>query len=132
MPTNVRIVKAMSAKGFIWIVVLDKAPENTLDSKEIKLVNPKGNQLWILIGRTNAKAESLVLWLPDATSWLTGKLPDAGKDWKQKEKGATEDEMVGGITDSMDMNLSKLWDTVEDRGAWCAIVHGVAKPVPVQ
>ena len=66
-----------------------------MEGEDIKPVDPKGNQLWILIGRTNAKAESLVLWLPDAKSWLTGKLPDAGKDWKQKEKGATEDEMVG-------------------------------------
>ena len=66
-----------------------------LDSKEIKPVNPKGNQLWIFIGRTDAKAETSILWPPDAKSWLTGKDPVAEKDWGQEEKVVTEDEMVG-------------------------------------
>ena len=65
-----------------------------LDSKEIKPVHPKGNKPWIFIGKTNAKAEAPILWPPDVKSWLIGKDPDAGKDWKQKEKGATEDEIV--------------------------------------
>ena len=76
------------------IVVMEKTLQNPLDYKEIKLVNPKGNQPWILIGRTDAEAEAPVLWLPDAKSWLTGKDSDAGKDWRQKEIGAAENEMV--------------------------------------
>ena len=73
---------------------MEKTLQNPLDCKEIKLVNPKGNQPWILIGRTDAEAEAPVLWLPDAKSWLTGKDSDAGKDWRQKETEAVEDEMV--------------------------------------
>ena len=76
------------------IVVLEKTLESPLDSKEIKLVNPKGNQHWIFIGRTDAEAEAPILWPPDAKSQLTGKDPDAGKDWRQKEKGEAEVEMV--------------------------------------
>ena len=75
-------------------VVLEKTLESPLDCKEIKPVHPKGNQSWILIGRTDAEAGTPVLWLPDAKNWLTGKDPDAGKDWRQEEKGVTEDEMV--------------------------------------
>ena len=78
-----------------WIVVLDKTLESSLGCKEIKPVNPKGNQPWIFIGRTDAEAEALTLWLPDAKCWLTGKDPDAEKDWGQEEKGTKEDEMVG-------------------------------------
>ena len=70
-------------------------PHVPRDSKEIKPFNPKGNQPWIFIGRTDAEAETPVLWPPDAKSWLIGKDPDAGKDWRQEEKGTTEDEMVG-------------------------------------
>ena len=77
------------------IVVLEKILESILDCKETKLVNPKGNQPWIFTGRTDAEAEAPILWPPDAKSWLTGKDPDAGKDWRQEEKGTTEDEMVG-------------------------------------
>ena len=69
--------------------------ENPLDSKEIKPVNPKGNQPWIFIGSTDAEAKAPILWPPDLRSWLTGKDPDAGKDWGQKEKGTAEDEMIG-------------------------------------
>ena len=77
-----------------WTVVLEKTLESSLDSKEIKPVNPKGNQPWIFVGRTDVKGEAPVLWPPDAKSQLTGKDPDAGKDWGQEEKGATEDEMI--------------------------------------
>ena len=77
-----------------WTVVLKKTLESPLDSKEIKLVNPKGNQPLTFIGRTNAEAEAPIFWLPDAKSQLTGKDPDAEKDWRQ-EKGMAEDEMVG-------------------------------------
>ena len=78
-----------------WTVVLEKTLHSPLDSKEIKLVNHKGNEPWIFIGRTDAEAEAPILWPPDVKSWLIGKDLDAGKDWEQKEKRATEDEMVG-------------------------------------
>ena len=76
-------------------VVLNKTLESLLDSKEIQPVNPKGNQSWIFIGRTDAEAATPILWPPDAKHWLIGKDPDAGKDWGQEEKGTTEDGMVG-------------------------------------
>ena len=79
----------------LWIVVLEKTLESPLDSKEIKPGNPKGNQPWMFIGRTDAEAEAPILWLPAVKSWLIGKDPDVGKDWWQKEKGVTEDEIVG-------------------------------------
>ena len=78
-----------------WIVVLDKTLESPLDCKEIQPVHPKGDQFWVLIGRTDAEAETPVLWPPDADSWLIWKEYDAGKDWGQGEKGTTEDEMAG-------------------------------------
>ena len=78
-----------------WTVVLEKTPESPLDSKEIKPVNPKGNQSWIFIGRNDALAEAPILWPPDVKNWLIEKDLDAGKDWSQEEKGSTEDEMVG-------------------------------------
>ena len=78
-----------------WTVVLEKTLESPLDCKEIKPVHPKGNQPWIFIGKTDAEAEAPILWPPDAKNWLFGKDPDAGKDWRQEEKGMIEDEMVG-------------------------------------
>ena len=78
-----------------WTVVLEKTLESPLDSKEIQAVNPKGNQPWIFIGRTDVKAEAPTLWSPDMKSWLIERDRDAGKDWGQEEKGTTEDEMVG-------------------------------------
>ena len=76
-----------------WTMVLEKTLESPLDCKEIQPVHPKGNQSWIFIGMTNAEAETPTLWPPDAKNWLLGKDPDAGKDWRQEEKGMT-DEMV--------------------------------------
>ena len=76
-------------------VVLEKTLKNPLDCKEIQPVHPKGNQSWIFIGGADAEAETPILWPPDVKNWLTGKDPDAGKDWRQEEKGMTEDEMVG-------------------------------------
>ena len=78
-----------------WTVVLEKILDSPLDCKKIQAVHPKGNQSWILIGRTDVEAETSILWPPDAKNWLIGKDPDAGKDWRQEEKGMTEDEMVG-------------------------------------
>ena len=109
-----------------WIVVLEKILESPLDCKDIHPVHPKGDQSWVFIGRTDAEAETPILWPTDAKNWLIGKDPDAGKDWR-REKGTTEDEMVDGIMDSMDMSLSKLWALVMDRGARGATVYGVAK-----
>ena len=79
---------------YFQIVVLEKTPERPFDCKKMKPVNRKGNQPWILIGRTDAEAEAPIPWPPVAKSWLIGKDPDAGKDWRQKEKGAAEEEMV--------------------------------------
>ena len=78
-----------------WTVVLENTLESLLDCKEIQPVHPKGDQSWVFIGRTDAEAGTPILWPPDAKSWLTGKDPDAGKDWRQEEKGTTEDKMVG-------------------------------------
>ena len=78
-----------------WTVVLEKTLESPLDCKEIQPVHPKENQSWIFFGRMNAEAETPILWPPDAKHWLIGKDPDAEKDWRQKEKGMIEDEMVG-------------------------------------
>ena len=78
-----------------WTVVLEKTRESPLDCKEIQPVHPKGDQSWVFIGRTDAKAETPILWPPHAKSWLIGKDSDAGRDWEQEEKGTTEDEMAG-------------------------------------
>ena len=78
-----------------WTVVLEKTLESPLDCKEIQPVHPKGDESWVFIGRTDAEAETPILWPPDGKNWLIWKDPDAGKDWRQEEKGTTEDEMVG-------------------------------------
>ena len=109
------------------IVMLEETLESPLDCKEIKPVNPKGNQPWIFFGRTDAEVEAPILWAPDMKSRFIGKDHDAGKDWEQKDKGATEDEMVGWHHQLSDMSLSKLWEMVKDREAWRAAVHWVTK-----
>jgi len=86
--------KGWALNWYFWIVGLDKTLESPLDGKEIKPVNAKGNQPWLFIGRTDAEAEAPILWPPDSKSWLTGKDPDAGKDWSQEEKRAAEDDMI--------------------------------------
>ena len=114
LPTKVHLVKAMvfpvvmygceswtikeswAQKNWcFWTVVLKKTLESPLECKEIQSVHPKGDQSWIFIGRTDVEAETPVFWPPDAKSWFLGKGPDAGKDWRQEEKGMTEDEMAG-------------------------------------
>ena len=114
LPTKVHLVKAMGyfsshvwmweldykeswgpKNWWFWTVVLEKTLESPLDCKEIQSVHPEGNQSWILIGRTDAEAETPILWPPEVKNQIIGKNPDAGKDWRQEEKGTTKDEMVG-------------------------------------
>ena len=110
------------------IVVLEKILESPLDCKEIKPVNTKGNQSWVFIGGTDAEAEAPIIWPPDGKSRLIRKDPDAGKNWRQEDKGMTEDKMVGWHhTKSMDMSLIKFQEIVKDRETWHAAVHGVTK-----
>ena len=110
-----------------WTVVLEKTLVSPLDCKEIQLVHLKGNQFWVFIGRTDAEAETPILWPPDVKSWLNWKDPDAGRDWGQEEKEMTEDEMAGWHRWLDGHEFEWIWELVMDREAWRAVIHGVTK-----
>ena len=110
-----------------WTVVLEKTLESPLDCKEIKPINPKENQSWIFIERTDAEAEVLILWPPDVKNWPIGKDPDAGKDWRQEEKGTTEDEVVGWHPQLDEHEFEQALGISNGQGSLGATVHGIAK-----
>ena len=110
-----------------WTVVLEKTLESPLDCKEIQPVHPKGDQSWVFTGRTDAEAETPILWPPHAKSWLIWNGPDAGKIESRRRRGGQRMRWLDGINDSMGMGLGGFWELVMDREAWHAVIQGVAK-----
>ena len=111
---------------YLWTLVLEKTPESPLDSKKIKPVNLKGDQPWILVGRTDAKVEAPIFWSSDVNRQLTGKVPDAGKDWGRR-RGCQRMRWLDGVADATDTNLGRLQEKMRDREAWSTAGHAVTK-----
>ena len=123
-----RRLKLKKAEHWCFLIVmLEKTPENPSDCKDIKPVNPKRNQPWIFIGRTDAEAETPMLWPPHAKSQLTGKYPNAVKDWRKKGGAWQRIRWLYSTTNSMAINWNRPRELVKDRRAWHAAVHEVAK-----